>query len=110
MSVPALGDVLSIANNSPSVGVCTEGEVVYCDLETTHLSRDSGNYTNHISGPARKELRCERCKLPYNLHTRHISAHSLFKGPGDLWYFPPGIPHSLQATNDTEEGSEFLLV
>nr|BAQ25797.1 oxalate decarboxylase 2 [Grifola frondosa] len=21
-------------------------------------------------------------------------------GPGDLWYFPPGIPHSLQATNE----------
>ncbi|KAK0431426.1 oxalate decarboxylase [Armillaria borealis] len=29
---------------------------------------------------------------------------------GDLWYFPPGIPHSLQATGDDEEGSEFLLV
>ncbi|EMD31297.1 hypothetical protein CERSUDRAFT_89158 [Gelatoporia subvermispora B] len=31
-------------------------------------------------------------------------------GPGDLWYFPPGVPHSLQATNETEEGSEFLLI
>ncbi|PBK73238.1 oxalate decarboxylase [Armillaria solidipes] len=31
-------------------------------------------------------------------------------GPGDLWYFPPGIPHSLQATGDDEEGSEFILV
>ncbi|KAH7928108.1 putative oxalate decarboxylase/oxidase [Leucogyrophana mollusca] len=31
-------------------------------------------------------------------------------GPGDLWYFPAGIPHSLQATNDSAEGSEFLLV
>ncbi|KAH9050370.1 RmlC-like cupin domain-containing protein [Lactarius deliciosus] len=30
--------------------------------------------------------------------------------PGDLWYFPPGIPHSLQATGDTPDGSEFLLV
>ncbi|KAF8589808.1 oxalate decarboxylase [Ramaria rubella] len=29
---------------------------------------------------------------------------------GDVWYFPAGIPHSLQATNDTAEGSEFLLV
>ncbi|THF83493.1 oxalate decarboxylase family bicupin [Cohnella fermenti] len=28
-------------------------------------------------------------------------------GPGDLWYFPPGIPHSLQGL---EEGCEFLLV
>ncbi|KAH8100811.1 oxalate decarboxylase [Cristinia sonorae] len=30
--------------------------------------------------------------------------------PGDLWYFPPGQPHSLQATADNSEGSEFLLV
>ncbi|KIK54812.1 hypothetical protein GYMLUDRAFT_48365 [Collybiopsis luxurians FD-317 M1] len=31
-------------------------------------------------------------------------------GPGDLWFFPPGIPHSLQATGDDPEGSEFLLI
>ncbi|KAF9532687.1 oxalate decarboxylase [Crepidotus variabilis] len=31
-------------------------------------------------------------------------------GPGDLWYFPAGIPHSLQATDDDPEGSEFVLV
>jgi oxalate decarboxylase family bicupin protein len=30
--------------------------------------------------------------------------------PGDLWYFPPGIPHSLQATADDPDGSEFILV
>ncbi|KAJ3486826.1 hypothetical protein NLI96_g3959 [Meripilus lineatus] len=29
---------------------------------------------------------------------------------GDLWYFPPGVPHSLQATADLPEGAEFLLV
>ena len=29
---------------------------------------------------------------------------------GDLWFFPPGVPHSLQATNATEDGAEFLLV
>lgn len=28
-------------------------------------------------------------------------------GPGDLWYFPPGIPHSIQGL---ESGCEFLLV
>jgi oxalate decarboxylase len=27
-------------------------------------------------------------------------------GVGDLWYFPPGIPHSIQGL----EGCEFLLV
>jgi len=31
-------------------------------------------------------------------------------GPGDLWYFPAGIPHSLQATDDDPDGTEFLLV
>jgi oxalate decarboxylase len=29
-------------------------------------------------------------------------------GPGDLWYFPPGIPHSIQGLNP--DGAEFLLV
>ncbi|MFC5471789.1 oxalate decarboxylase family bicupin [Cohnella suwonensis] len=28
-------------------------------------------------------------------------------GPGDLWYFPPGLPHSIQGLAD---GCEFLLV
>ncbi|THU84527.1 oxalate decarboxylase [Dendrothele bispora CBS 962.96] len=31
-------------------------------------------------------------------------------GPGDLWFFPAGIPHSLQATADDPDGSEFLLI
>lgn len=29
-------------------------------------------------------------------------------GPGDLWYFPPGLPHSIQALGP--DGCEFLLV
>ncbi|KAK0481203.1 oxalate decarboxylase [Armillaria luteobubalina] len=29
---------------------------------------------------------------------------------GDLWYFPAGVPHSLQATGEDEGGSEFLLI
>jgi len=31
-------------------------------------------------------------------------------GPEDLWYFPAGMPHSIQATNEDPNGSEFLLV
>ncbi|KAL9714469.1 hypothetical protein Ac2012v2_002784 [Leucoagaricus gongylophorus] len=31
-------------------------------------------------------------------------------GPGDLWYFPAGIPHALQATNDDPDGTEFILI
>ncbi|GAB1524024.1 hypothetical protein RhiTH_007176 [Rhizoctonia solani] len=30
--------------------------------------------------------------------------------PGDLWYFPAGIPHVLQGLNDVADGCEFLLV
>ncbi|KAI0694959.1 oxalate decarboxylase [Cytidiella melzeri] len=30
--------------------------------------------------------------------------------PGDLWYFPAGMPHSLQATDADPSGAEFLLV
>ncbi|KAF8230591.1 oxalate oxidase [Tricholoma matsutake] len=29
---------------------------------------------------------------------------------GDLWFFPPGVPHSLQATDADPQGTEFLLV
>ncbi|KAF8628828.1 hypothetical protein AX17_005889 [Amanita inopinata Kibby_2008] len=29
---------------------------------------------------------------------------------GDLWYFPAGNPHSIQAKNTTSSGAEFLLI
>ncbi|KAJ3513533.1 hypothetical protein NLJ89_g2892 [Agrocybe chaxingu] len=29
---------------------------------------------------------------------------------GDLWYFPAGYPHSIQAKDTTPEGAEFLLI
>ena len=41
---------------------------------------------------------------------RLVVPNALIQEPGDLWYFPPGIPHSLQATNDSADGAEFLLV
>ncbi|KAF9007406.1 oxalate decarboxylase [Cyathus striatus] len=31
-------------------------------------------------------------------------------GPGDVWYFPAGVPHSIQATDDDPDGAEFILV
>ncbi|KAF8221066.1 putative oxalate decarboxylase/oxidase [Tricholoma matsutake] len=31
-------------------------------------------------------------------------------GEGDLWYFPPGNPHSIQAKNTTKDGAEFLII
>lgn len=36
--------------------------------------------------------------------------HLGHQAPGDLWYFPPGVPHVLQATADLPQGAEFLLV
>lgn len=32
------------------------------------------------------------------------------QAPGDMWYFPAGYPHSIQAKNTTAEGAEFLLI
>jgi oxalate decarboxylase len=29
---------------------------------------------------------------------------------GDLWYFPPGIPHSIRGLDSDVDGCEFLLV
>ena len=41
---------------------------------------------------------------------RHHKYLKLQQNQGDLWYFPAGIPHSLQATDADPSGSEFLLV
>lgn len=41
----------------------------------------------------------------------HISIKLISsKEQGDLWYFPPGYPHSIQALNTSVDGAEFLLV
>lgn len=45
-----------------------------------------------------------------NLTFMLLDSHKRFQGPGDLWYFPAGIPHALQATNDDPDGTEFILV
>jgi quercetin dioxygenase-like cupin family protein len=39
-----------------------------------------------------------------------VDIHTPEQNKGDLWYFPAGIPHSLQGTNATADGTEFLLV
>ncbi|PSS05482.1 hypothetical protein PHLCEN_2v3764 [Hermanssonia centrifuga] len=33
-----------------------------------------------------------------------------YSNTSDLWYFPAGTPHSIQATADSPDGSEFLLL
>lgn len=44
--------------------------------------------------------------------TYHLYLLSLtkFQSEGDLWYFPAGNPHSLQAKDTTPDGAEFLLI
>jgi uncharacterized RmlC-like cupin family protein len=41
---------------------------------------------------------------------RHTTHTEISQNPGDLWYFPAGIPHALQATDDDPDGAEFILV
>ncbi|PSR75561.1 hypothetical protein PHLCEN_2v9041 [Hermanssonia centrifuga] len=41
---------------------------------------------------------------------RELHWHKTAEGPGDLWFFPAGVPHSLQATTESTNGTEFLLV
>lgn len=45
--------------------------------------------------------------LAYLTNSKYLK---LRQNQGDLWYFPAGIPHSLQATDSDPSGSEFLLV
>ena len=37
-------------------------------------------------------------------------ALNLAQSEGDIWYFPAGNPHSLQAKDTNPQGAEFLLI
>jgi quercetin dioxygenase-like cupin family protein len=43
-----------------------------------------------------------------------LTAHHLvtenWQKEGDLWYFPPGVPHSLQATDANPAGGELACI
>ncbi|KAG5339786.1 hypothetical protein C0989_003586 [Termitomyces sp. Mn162] len=39
-----------------------------------------------------------------------ISLLNQSQSEGDLWYFPAGNPHSIQAKNTTKDGAEFILI
>ncbi|KAJ6558018.1 RmlC-like cupin domain-containing protein [Mycena capillaripes] len=41
---------------------------------------------------------------------RELHWHNTAETEGDIWYFPAGNPHSLQAKNTTKSGAEFLLI
>ena len=45
-------------------------------------------------------------------HTRHLYPLlvSIHQSEGDLWYFPAGNPHSIQAKDTKTDGAEFLLI
>lgn len=47
---------------------------------------------------------------PLSLSSLYALDLAMGQNAGDLWYFPAGIPHSLQATATDPNGAEFLLV
>lgn len=69
-----------------------------------------GDRSSHRNQHGRSELH-RHCGMSNHLVTRTRCPHDVYiQNPGDLWYFPAGMPHSLQATNDTEDGAEFVIV
>lgn len=52
-------------------------------------------------------------RIPTNIPSiRKVDIHPfrVFQSAGDIWYFPAGNPHSLQAKDTDPEGSEFLII
>ena len=47
---------------------------------------------------------------PIHAHIPYPFIYPSIQSEGDLWYFPEGNPHSIQAKNTTADGAEFLLV
>jgi len=43
-------------------------------------------------------------------HVSKQTSNFFAQGKGDLWYFPAGNPHSIQAKDTSPEGAEFLLI
>ena len=77
------------------------------------LTHDPVSYSGRVQPKSPRLIKMGGISLPtwyvLVLITSTKSPKAGIQGPGDLWYFPPGVPHSLQATGDGE-GSEFLLV
>lgn len=71
--------------------------------------RSKGVHADHYRHLGRPEL-CWNCGTLYLRSVGLLLTRLFLKHAGDLWYFPPGQPHSLQATADDPAGSEFLLV
>lgn len=81
------------------------------------ISRDLAGVNMRLNAGGIRELHWHKAaEWAYMLYgTARITAidaqgHSFVDdvGVGDLWYFPPGIPHSIQGLNP--DGCEFLLV
>ena len=73
---------------------------VFISKGTTQITSVDSNGRNYIANAV--------CQFDFTKFDWETTTDS--KGPGDLWYFPAGIPHSLQATDDDPDGSEFVLV
>lgn len=73
-----------------------------------HWRRELGENSSHLDWFQWQEFHFHSGKISYS--PQNLTSHCFPQSPGDLWYFPPGLPHSLQATADDPAGSEFLLV
>jgi hypothetical protein len=67
-----------------------------------------GQSPNQRQHTRRQSLRRRRRTFLPSPHSQPPSLTSN-KSEGDLWYFPAGYPHSLQATTEPD-GAEFILV
>ncbi|PSR74315.1 hypothetical protein PHLCEN_2v9932 [Hermanssonia centrifuga] len=64
----------------------------------------------HPQDYANKGSRLSHVRGKHASRSRGNSWAYILKNEGDLWYFPAGVPHSLQATDALPDGAEFLLV
>ena len=89
---------------------------MYVDL--IHTSRILADKLSRDPCKSPPSIRTARTSLDmwYVLAGVHVTRLVVFtddriaQNPGDLWFFPAGMPHSLQATNENPDGAEFLLV
>ena len=80
---------------------------LYCTFLTLFITKGTTQITS-VDSSGRNYIANAVCHLDFTKCERASTTDS--QGPGDLWYFPAGVPHSLQATADDPDGSEFLLV
>ncbi|KAG8705496.1 hypothetical protein FRC11_009000 [Ceratobasidium sp. 423] len=106
-SATLAGTSSSLATTTPSVVPTSTltSDAALPSPTAAYASNDPNDslLNQYQSGTPEPEHRSAGANIP-GPRTFHLSY------PGDLWYFPRGIPHSIQGFNDTAQDCEFLLV